>query len=141
MHTIFARAAMMFGLSFIAVFVLVGFDWVLRRRRIEEYRADDSDEAPTEEIYEAPPFRWYYAFFVVVLVGLAIWLIPIIAGALLAVCVVIMSFSFIRTRRAVVRVLRRRGVRSPLVVSCLLSPCVALQRFFRYDRHHKHDVA
>jgi purine-cytosine permease-like protein len=133
MHSIFTRIALMFGLSFVAACVLMAFDWFFRRRRGEEYQADDSDEAP--------PFRWYYAFFVIVLVGLAIWLIPIIAGALLAVCVVVMLFSFIRTRRAVVRVLRRRGVRSPLVISCLLSPCVAIQRFFRYDRHHKHDAA
>jgi len=143
MHDILTRILAMSVLSFVATFFLVGFDWLFRRRKIQEYPAAEEDDAEetSKEVYQPEPFRWYYVFFIIFGVLLALWLLPVLAGALLAICIILAVYQYFRLRRAVARWLRRRGTHLPRVSSYLLAPCVALSRLARYARGQRHKLA
>ena len=141
MRDILTRILAMFVLSFVATFLLVGFDWIFRRRKLQDDQPADDEAKTTEEVYEPEPFRWYYVFFIIFGVLLALWLLPVIAGVLLAICIMLAVYQYFRFRRALARWLRKRGTRLPRVGSYVLAPCVALSRLFRYVRGRRHKAA
>jgi hypothetical protein len=141
MHDILTRVLAMFVLSFVATFLLVGFGWLFRRRKIQEYQPANNDAEVAEEVVQSEPFRWYYVFFIIFVVLLALWLLPVLAGALLAICFMLAVYQYFRLRRSLARYLRRRGTRLPRVLSCVHAPCVALYRLLRYVRGQRHKTA
>jgi hypothetical protein len=142
MQDVLTYILLMFVLSFVATCLLVGFHWSFRRRKIQEYQPTDDDEVvSTEEVYQREPFRWYYVFIVVLGVLLALWLLPVLAGMLLAMFIIVGAFQYIHLRRALDRYLRTRGTQLPQVFSFVLAPCVALSRLYRYVRKRRYKAA
>lgn len=132
----------MFVLSFVATFLLIGFHWLFRRRNLQKYQySDDVEETTAEDLYTPEPFRWYQLFFIIFGVLFALWLLPILAGALLAMCIIMAVLQYFRLRRALARCLRTRGTRLPRIISCVLAPCVALSRLYRYAAGKRHKAA
>lgn len=99
MHEFYTGILAKFVLSFVATFLLVGCGWLFRRRKVENYQSSDAQAETTQEVHEPEPFRWYYVFFIILGALVTFWMLPLLAGSLLAICIVLVASQFFPHRR------------------------------------------
>ena len=100
MQDIYTGIFLKFVLSFVATFLLVGFGWLFGRRKVQTYQSNHDAQAETaQEVPEPERFRWYYVFFILIGVLFTLWLLPILAGSLLAICIILVASQCCSRRR------------------------------------------
>src|SRR5687767_3096916 len=141
MDDFLTRALAKFVLSFVATFLLVGFGWLFRSRKVQECHPPEEKAEIAEVVAEPERFRWYYVFFILLGALAVVWMLPIIAGLMVAAGVMLGFAQYFRLRRLVDRGLRRRGKRWGGVRSFLVAPGVGISRFIRSARRHRNKPA
>jgi len=121
-----------FPLSFVGTLVLASSEIFFRRRAKQEAPPDGDEANADEPNVEKQPFRWYHIFLILFGLALVVWLLPVLAGALLGIVCVGGLVRYTYFRRAVNRLLRQRHIVFARLLSYFLAPLALCYRMARY---------
>jgi hypothetical protein len=128
---------MMAALSFVAAFILCIFDsfpW----RKFQIFSSSEEDSGGVAPDQRLP--WWQEALCIALVAPLAVIIIPVALGAVPAMILYVSIARFRWIRRAVRRLLRRRGIIFSWLLSFFVAPFVLIRRLLRYVRF-RHNAA
>jgi hypothetical protein len=123
---------LMAACSFVAALILCSFDSIPWRQFRIFGSADDEDDSTSSS--DQGLRRWQKVLCIVLMAPLAVIILPVALGAVPAMILYVTLARYRWIRRALIRLLRRRGVTLSWLLAFLVAPFILVRRLSRHIR-------